>query len=57
MCETIFGLRFISVVLCFSVPGVVVFPEPWPLYMALLLVPITILLGLTSALLMLMYKC
>ncbi|XP_078108443.1 protein borderless-like [Sander vitreus] len=39
-----------------SEPGVVVFPEPWPLYMALLLVPITILLGLTSALLMLMYK-
>ncbi|KAF1388291.1 hypothetical protein PFLUV_G00088660 [Perca fluviatilis] len=40
-----------------TVSGVVVFPEPWPLYMALLLVPITILLGLTSALLMRMYRC
>ncbi|XP_070822851.1 uncharacterized protein [Chaetodon trifascialis] len=35
-----------------SEPGVVVFPEPWLLYVALLLVPITILLGLVTALLM-----
>ncbi|KAK9514198.1 hypothetical protein VZT92_027681 [Zoarces viviparus] len=35
---------------------VVVFPEPWLLYMALLLVPIVILLSLVTALL-LMYRC
>ncbi|XP_068425868.1 uncharacterized protein [Clinocottus analis] len=38
-----------------TVSGVVVFPEPWLLYMALLLVPITILLSLVTALLV--YRC
>ncbi|XP_068592543.1 uncharacterized protein [Cebidichthys violaceus] len=38
-----------------SEPAVVVFPEPWLLYMALLLVPIIILLSLVTALLM--YRC
>ncbi|KAM6935113.1 uncharacterized protein PEZ65_005536 [Lycodopsis pacificus] len=38
-----------------SEPAVVVFPEPWLLYMALLLVPIVILLSLVTALLM--YRC
>lgn len=51
-CDLNLGLRFMSVVLCFSEPGVVVFPEPWLLYVALLLVPITILLGLVTVLLM-----
>ncbi|XP_034384931.1 uncharacterized protein LOC117728233 isoform X2 [Cyclopterus lumpus] len=36
-------------------PGVEVFPEPWLLYMALLLVPVTILLSLVTALLV--YRC
>ncbi|XP_041798854.1 uncharacterized protein LOC121610688 [Chelmon rostratus] len=35
-----------------SEPGAVVFPEPWLLYVALLLVPSTVLLGLVTALLM-----
>ncbi|KAI3361289.1 hypothetical protein L3Q82_013473, partial [Scortum barcoo] len=43
------GLFFISVILCFSETGAVAFPEPWPLYVALLLVPITTLLGLVAA--------
>ncbi|XP_042346336.1 uncharacterized protein LOC121946004 [Plectropomus leopardus] len=38
-----------------SEPGVVVFPEPWLLYMALLLVPFTILLILIIVLLV--YRC
>ncbi|XP_031723382.1 uncharacterized protein LOC116394439 [Anarrhichthys ocellatus] len=38
-----------------SEPAVVVFPEPWLLYMAFLLVPIVILLSLVTALLM--YTC
>ncbi|XP_051263364.1 uncharacterized protein LOC127367511 isoform X2 [Dicentrarchus labrax] len=36
-------------------PDVEVFPEPWFLYVALLLVPVTILLSLVTA--MLMYRC
>ncbi|XP_074508751.1 uncharacterized protein LOC141778411 isoform X2 [Sebastes fasciatus] len=38
-----------------SEPGVVVFPEPWLLYAALLLVPITVLLSVLTALMM--YRC
>lgn len=52
MCDLILGFHFILAVLCFSELSVAVFPEPWFLYVALLLVPITILLGILAAWLM-----
>lgn len=52
MRNLILGLHLISVVLRFSEPDVVVFPEPWILYTAVLLVPLATLVGLLTAMLM-----
>lgn len=46
----IMGSNFTQRVLCVLISGV--YPEPWFLYVALLLVPVTVLIGLLSAMLM-----